>query len=253
MAKKISAHYTVAIFLRSESSKKFKLKPIDALILRVIADYIDMKPDDPKCFAFQKKLALECRYSARRLSPRIAFLSRLKLIHRIKKYKSYHYFLGEALTTSLVELSSEEKIHAQSVLWPPDELSTDHQTNSPMIIDIEINNKREDINLLRSFDLFWENYPRKIKKKEAQEIWLSKKLGQIACEIIGDVKARVNKDEQWKNKKFIPSPVKYLSGERWTDEIMEKDDEKHQGTDKPNRRQASMQSYLQHLRKRGQH
>lgn len=252
MTKRTSAHYTVAKFLRSEDSRKFNLKPIDILILRVIADYIDMRPA-AICFAFQKKLARECRYSQKRLGLRITFLSKLNLIHRKKRYKSYHYALGEALISSQDNLSNEAANYARSVHWPPDEPSSDHQTKRPLIIDIEINNKRENINTTSSFDLFWDIYPRKINKKGAEKIWLSHSLDRIADLIITDVKTRIVKDAQWQNKKFILFPVNYLKHERWNDEIMEKDNENYQGTDKLNRRQASVQSYLQHLRGQGKH
>lgn len=252
MTKRTSAHYTVAKFLRSETSKKFKLKPIDALILRVMADYIDMKPT-ATCFAFQKKLALECRYSQKRLGLRITFLSKLNLIHRKKRYKSYHYALGEALISSQDNLSTEKDNYAQSVHCPPDELPSYHQTKRPLIIDIEINNKRENINTTNSFNLFWDIYPCKINKKEAEKIWLAHNLNKIADVIITDVKTRIAKDARWKDKKFILFPANYLKNERWTDEIMEKDDEKYQGTDKLSRRNASVQSYLQHLREQNKH
>lgn len=216
MNKKPSAHYIVAKFLRSAAANKFNLKPIDALILRVIADYIDMKPT-ATCFAFQKKLAFECRYSEKRLNPRITFLSKLNLIHRKKIKKSYHYVLGEALIFSQDNLSIEQGIHTQTVSCSQGELSYDHQTNCPMAIDIEINKKREYINSANSFSIFWEIYPSKIKKKEAEKIWLDRNLDAKADLIITDVKTRIAKDARWQNKQFIPSPVNYLDGERWND------------------------------------
>ena len=190
MTKRTSAHDTVAKFLRSESSRKFDLKPIDILLLRVIADYIDMRPT-ATCFAFQKTLALECRYSSRRISIRINFLAELNLINRKKKYKSYHYILGEALLSSVDNLSVDTDFHAQSVPQPTDELSSEHQTKCPLIIDTEISNKRENINTAYSFELFFNIYPYKIKKKEAKEIWLQRNLEKIADVIIADVKNRL--------------------------------------------------------------
>lgn len=252
MTRRTSAHYTVAKFLRSEYSRKFNLKPVDTLILRVIADYIDMKPS-AICFAFQKKLARECRYSQKRLGLRITYLFKLNLIHRKKRYKSYHYALGKALISSQDNLSAKEDNYTQSVQWPSDELSSDHQTKRPLIIDTEINNKRENINITNSFDLFWDIYPRKINKKGAEKIWLAHHLDRIADLIITDIQIRIVKDAQWQDNKFILSPANYLKNERWTDEITEKGNEKHQGTDKSNPRQASVQSYLQCLKEQRRH
>jgi hypothetical protein len=254
MTKRISAHYIVAKFLRSEESKKFKLRLPDALILRVIADYIDMRKASGVCFAFQKTLAAECKYSERRISSRLAVLSKLKLILRKKRGKSYHYFLGETLTSFSDSLSHKKTISVQFGMQSPDNLSGYNQTNCPMIIDIEKHNKREDINITETtFDLFWEIYPYKIKKKEAKDTWSHRKLDGIADMIISDVKTRIAKDERWQNKKFIPSPAKYLSGDRWTDEIMEKTNEKYQGTDKLNHRQTALQSYIEDINQLNKH
>ena len=67
------------------------------------------------------------------------------------------------------------------------------------------------------FDLFWSEYPKKVKKKTAKDIWKRKKLDSKADEIITDVQLRPTMDERWK-KGFIPDPTTYLNQERWEDE-----------------------------------
>ena len=69
----------------------------------------------------------------------------------------------------------------------------------------------------QSFDLFWSEYPKKVKKKTAKQIWARKKLDNKADEIITDVKLRPEMDDRWKAG-FIPDPTTYLTQERWNDE-----------------------------------
>ena len=80
-----------------------------------------------------------------------------------------------------------------------------------------------------AFDRFWEEYPQKVKKKQAQEIWKRKKLDIKADLIISDVEKRLALDARWKGG-FIPDPTTYLNGERWNDEISEKQHEDSQRT-----------------------
>ena len=69
-----------------------------------------------------------------------------------------------------------------------------------------------------AFDLFWSVYPKKRKKKTAQEIWKRKKLDGIADRLIADVKHRRERDKRWTDG-FVPDPTTYLNGERWNDEL----------------------------------
>lgn len=68
------------------------------------------------------------------------------------------------------------------------------------------------------FDLFWDLYPRKVKKKTTLEIWKRKKLDEKAGLIIADIGNRIDNHRPWKDG-YIPHPTAYLNGERWNDEI----------------------------------
>ncbi len=75
------------------------------------------------------------------------------------------------------------------------------------------------------FDEFWEIYPRKEKKKEALHIWQRDNLDLKADEIIYATKDKISFHSQWhQGKKLIPLPTSYLNGERWTDEIIKKNE-----------------------------
>jgi len=68
----------------------------------------------------------------------------------------------------------------------------------------------------KSFDLWWAVYPKKVKKKNALEIWRRKKPDHTT--LIADVENRLANDGKWLEG-FIPDPTTYLSGERWEDEL----------------------------------
>lgn len=80
----------------------------------------------------------------------------------------------------------------------------------------------------RSFETFWELYPRKKDKARAKAVWQKDKLGLIASRIFEDIKNRRVNDEQWNDEKFIPHPSTYLSNKRWEDEIEKKDSKKRE-------------------------
>jgi hypothetical protein len=72
------------------------------------------------------------------------------------------------------------------------------------------------------FDNFWNIFPRKQKKIDAQKIWKRKKFNRIAVLILEDVQKRIKSEWMGIEKRFIPLPSTYLNGERWTDEVLER-------------------------------
>ena len=66
------------------------------------------------------------------------------------------------------------------------------------------------------FEKFWQEYPKKVKKKTAKDIWLRKKPDLDT--LLDDIDNRLASDEQWRSG-YIPHPTTYLNGERWNDEI----------------------------------
>jgi hypothetical protein len=68
------------------------------------------------------------------------------------------------------------------------------------------------------FAEFWEAYPKKVDKQEAQAQW--RRINPtLADSIIADAKQRwLSYSEA--DKEFIPSPARYLRRHKWTDEIV---------------------------------
>jgi len=67
----------------------------------------------------------------------------------------------------------------------------------------------------KSFDEFWELYPRKVNKVKTMKLWYSRQIQGQHSEIIEKLK------KQCASRvfcKFSPNPLNYLFGERWNDE-----------------------------------
>lgn len=86
---------------------------------------------------------------------------------------------------------------------------------------------REDKATLASFETFWEEYPRKVNKKEALDKW--KKANLPSLEKIITVLKKHKSTEEWEkdNGKYIPYPSTWINKERWNDQIIGG----HDGTD----------------------
>lgn len=74
----------------------------------------------------------------------------------------------------------------------------------------------------KGFDLFWEAWPNKVKKKPARAAWKTHNLEPLTERIVSHVKERVSKDKKWKpdrhGETFIPHPTTFLNNAGWEDE-----------------------------------
>jgi len=69
------------------------------------------------------------------------------------------------------------------------------------------------------FHRFWEAYPLKKSKFEAQKAWKNMKINEETCEeIIKKVNLFKNRDKKWLGG-YIPHPATFLRGRRWEDEV----------------------------------
>ena len=69
------------------------------------------------------------------------------------------------------------------------------------------------------FHRFWEAYPLKKSKFEAQKAWKTQKINKETCEeIIKKVNLFKNRDKKWLGG-YIPHPATFLRGRRWEDEV----------------------------------
>lgn len=75
------------------------------------------------------------------------------------------------------------------------------------------------------FDLFWKQYPRKEKKKNALEAWSKLKLNNEQFFQVSAALAKQKMSDQWTRDggKYIPHPTTWINGRRWEDEGIQKD------------------------------
>jgi len=71
------------------------------------------------------------------------------------------------------------------------------------------------------FNIFWEEYPRKIARKTAESYWMKANIDEKLFEKIMKSLEAQKKSRQWKseNGKYIPHPATWINQERWNDEI----------------------------------
>lgn len=86
-----------------------------------------------------------------------------------------------------------------------------------------IKKQNKELNELqeKQFDKFWQAYPKKVSKKQAQKSWKKINPSLELFKKILKALEMVKQTEQWEkdNGKFIPYPATWLNQERWTDEI----------------------------------
>lgn len=73
----------------------------------------------------------------------------------------------------------------------------------------------------QGFEAFWQQYPRKTAKANAQSAWNRLKAdADLQATILHDLAQRKQVDHQWRDVAFVPHPATYLNGQRWQDEII---------------------------------
>lgn len=95
------------------------------------------------------------------------------------------------------------------------ELSEDQRTKN----GLEKEKEKEYIN--RSFDAFWDAYPRRVGKKKSFDRWCKISPDEETQKLIlKNIRDRIHVGEWDLNRKeFIPHPDTFLNQERWNDEI----------------------------------
>ena len=84
-----------------------------------------------------------------------------------------------------------------------------------------INNNEKNNNIDGQFEIFWNEYPKKVAKQDAIKAWNRIQFfNGLLDEIISKVKLfRETSDWKKENGKFVPMPATWLNGHRWEDEI----------------------------------
>jgi phage replication O-like protein O len=77
--------------------------------------------------------------------------------------------------------------------------------------------------ILNSFERFYEAYPKHIARKEALKEWRKLSPDEVLQKKILEAIEKQRRSPSWQRDdgRFIPSPAKWLAGERWNDEVEE--------------------------------
>jgi hypothetical protein len=80
--------------------------------------------------------------------------------------------------------------------------------------------KRERGNAREGFAVFWQAYPRKVSKAQAENAWAKIAPDECLLRVIVAAVEGSKTSEQWQrdNGQFIPHPATWLNGRRWEDE-----------------------------------
>lgn len=73
----------------------------------------------------------------------------------------------------------------------------------------------------RRFDRWWENYPRKVAKAEAERAWSQIDPDELLAKQLCEAVWRQRKSEQWRRDQgqYIPHPATWLRQRRWEDQV----------------------------------
>jgi len=84
-------------------------------------------------------------------------------------------------------------------------------------------NKDEDIQTPSDFDLFWQEYPRKVGKQDCIKIWRHPKKRKLRPPIEDIIDAltvqKISDDWTKEEGRYIPNPSTWLNQGRWDDEL----------------------------------
>jgi hypothetical protein len=143
------------------------------------------------------------------------------------KWPQVHLYLDFCRTSGKVEVRlTGDEVELQNKKFI--ERQRKSKANAPATLregsaELPLDRDREGYIPLPLFDAFWESYPthRRQRRKDTLEVWASiKGDSSLAAAIVAAVKAQAATDEWRKDKGvFVPSPVRWLRGERWNDAV----------------------------------
>ena len=78
--------------------------------------------------------------------------------------------------------------------------------------------------MAKTFEYFWDSYPKKVAKQSALKVWMKLKPNDELVDTIIKAVERQKRSETWKKDggQFIPHPATWLNGHRWEDEVATK-------------------------------
>lgn len=103
-------------------------------------------------------------------------------------------------------------------------LGFDEKSKKSKCIENENENENENSNSsLVLFDEFWNAYPKKRNKPDAQRAFKKQKVDRDLLTVILSALKKHKQLRQWQDKQYIPNPATWLNGHMWEDEITSAD------------------------------
>ena len=213
----------------------FSIMPIEAFMddrltktdLRVLGAILSWRDKTTNlCWPKRKQIADRCRLPLCKISTsttRLVTLGWLKKEGdggrcRSAKYELIIPILECKTVTDSVTVTKSETV-TDSVTETLTDLVTKTVTDSVRGIKQTNEQTNEQTNKrICRFDEFWNEYTKKVAKKDCLKKWRSKQLDLKIELLVADIKKRKAEDSNW-HKGFIPNPLTYINGERWEDEI----------------------------------
>lgn len=107
---------------------------------------------------------------------------------------------------------AEDEFEEPSVDTSDEDQEESQTANSKRSAAIALNKVKKE-----RFAEFYKAYPKKVKRKKAEEIWMRLKLDDLLFRQIMDGLQRSKDSDNW-HRGFIPDPTTWLNGEQWNDE-----------------------------------
>lgn len=95
--------------------------------------------------------------------------------------------------------------------------------NSNILNFTKCNNNDIDSIYNKTFEEFWEKYPRKVAKKYAFDCYMRLEMTEELHQMMLSALEKQRRSKAWENSKYIPHPSTWLNQHRWEDEIPEEE------------------------------
>lgn len=177
---------------------------------------------------YKTYLIKECRIGIKKLDKLLKKLCALGLVRTVQMrnekgqfaHFDFEIYDTESLKINNLEICAPEGQNCRTV-----ETAGRFQEAIKEEVIKEVNKEKQNKYLCasddarKSFEQFWNLYPRKKDKGRAFEVWIKENLQEKSELIIGNLAQQVLNDVDWNNIQFIPHPATYLRNRRWEDEI----------------------------------
>lgn len=121
---------------------------------------------------------------------------------------------------------NQQTTNRQGHRQPTDNQQTDQQHNNNINNDNNGNNVNKGTieTYAGGFDVFWNEYPKKVDKQNALKAWKKLKPDEAMLDKIISAIRSWKDSEQWnkENGQYIPYPATWLNKRRWEDDLPEK-------------------------------